>query len=90
MIKIVLSYEDNYIDRVEKIKEEFFDDVDYFYLEDYINKNILLDFTNNDIIYILNNSTYNLQLIKEIKDKVYKIINEEFYCKENTKLKIQK
>ena len=27
MIKIVLSYEDNYIDRVEKIKEEFFDDV---------------------------------------------------------------
>ena len=29
-------------------------------------------------------------LIKEIKDKVYKIINEEFYCKENTKLKIQK
>lgn len=90
MIKIVLSYEDNYIDRVEKIKEEFFDDVDYFYVEDYINKNILLDFTNNDIIYILNNSTYNLQLIKEIKDKVYKIINEEFYCKENTKLKIQK
>ena len=72
MIKIVLSYEDNYIDRVEKIKEEFFDDVDYFYVEDYINKNILLDFTNNDIIYILNNSTYNLQLIKEIKDKVYK------------------
>ena len=65
MIKIVLSYEDNYIDRVEKIKEEFFDDVDYFYVEDYINKNILLDFTNNDIIYILNNSTYNLQLIKE-------------------------
>ena len=54
MIKIVLSYEDNYIDRVEKIKEEFFDDVDYFYVEDYINKNILLDFTNNDIIYILN------------------------------------
>ena len=90
MIKIVLSYEDNYIDRVENIKEEFFDDVDYFYVEDYINKNILLDFTNNDIIYILNNSTYNLQLIKEIKDKVYKIINEEFYCKENTKLKIQK
>ena len=90
MIKIVLSYEDNYIDRVEKIKEEFFDDVDYFYVEDYINKNILLDFTNNDIIYILNNSTYNLQLIKEIKDKVYKIINEEFYCKESTKLKIQK
>ena len=90
MIKIVLSYEDNYIDRVEKIKEEFFDDVDYFYVEDYINKNILLDLTNNDIIYILNNSTYNLQLIKEIKDKVYKIINEEFYCKENTKLKIQK
>lgn len=90
MIKIVLSYEDNYIDRVEKIKEEFFDDVDYFYVEDYINKNILLDFTNNDIIYILNNSTYNLQLIKEIKDKVYKIINEKFYCKENTKLKIQK
>lgn len=90
MIKIVLSYEDNYIDRVEKIKEEFFDDVDYFYVEDYINKNILLDFTNNDIIYILNNSTYNLQLIKEIKDKVYKITNEEFYCKENTKLKIQK
>lgn len=42
------------------------------------------------ILYILNNSTYNLQLIKEIKDKVYKIINEEFYCKENTKLKIQK
>ena len=80
MIKIVLSYEDNYIDRVEKIKEEFFDDVDYFYVEDYI----------NNIIYILNNSTYNLQLIKEIKDKVYKIINEEFYCKENTKLKIQK
>ena len=64
--------------------------MDYFYVEDYINKNILLDFTNNDIIYILNNSTYNLQLIKEIKDKVYKIINEEFYCKENTKLKIQK
>ena len=90
MIKIVLSYEDNYIDRVEKIKEEIFDDVDYFYVEDYINKNILLDFTNNDIIYILNNSTYNLQLIKEIKDKVYKIINEEFYCKESTKLKIQK
>jgi hydroxypyruvate isomerase len=40
MIKIVLSYEDNYIDRVEKIKEEFFDDVEYFYVEDYINKNI--------------------------------------------------
>ena len=65
MIKIVLSYEDNYIDRVEKIKEEFFDDVEYFYVEDYINKNISLNFTNNDIIYILNNSTYNLQLIKE-------------------------
>ena len=64
MIKIVLSYEDNYIDRVEKIKEEFFDDVEYFYVEDYINKNISLNFTNNDIIYILNNSTYNLLLIK--------------------------
>ena len=78
MIKIVLSYEDNYIDRVEKIKEEFFDDVEYFYVEDYINKNISLNFTNNDIIYILNNSTYNLLLIKELKGKVYKIINEEY------------
>ena len=29
-------------------------------------------------------------LFRSIKDKVYKIINEEFYCKENTKLKIQK
>lgn len=90
MIKIVLSYEDNYIDRVEKIREEFLEDVDYFYVEDYINKNVSLTFSSDDVIYILNNSSYNLSLIKEIKCKVYKIINEKFYCKENTKLKIQK
>lgn len=90
MIKIALSYEDNYIDRVEKIKKEFVDDVDYFYVEDFINKNNLLTFAKNDIVYILNNSTYNFLLINEIKDNVYKIINEEFYCKKNNKLKIQK
>ena len=53
MIKIVLSYEDNYIDRVEKIKEEFFDDVDYFYVEDYINKNIITVPYNSDIVDVL-------------------------------------
>jgi len=89
MIKIALSYEDDYIDRVEKIKDNFSEHVDYFYVEDYINKTVLFSFTNNDVIYILNNSSYNLSLIKKLKNKVHKIINESFYCEKHTKLDIQ-
>mgnify|MGYP002518352242 CR=1 FL=1 len=89
MIKIALSYKDNYIDRVKKIMDDFPNCVDYFYVEDYINNAKSFLFTSNDIIYILNNSSYNLLLIKKMKNKVHNIINEKFYSHKYNKLDMQ-
>lgn len=91
MLIIAISYYDNYIDRVEKIVNENPKKVTYLYVEDFLKNPDGFDIEDNSVIYILNNSNFNLDFIQKIKQKSKcKILNDKFFNRQYSKLDIQR
>ena len=89
MVYVVLSHYDNYVDRVEKIKNDGLE-VDYFYVEDYLETPEKYNLSEKDVIYFLNNSDHNLEFIEKAEKTNCKIINIGYYKNNLSKLGCQK
>ena len=86
MLYIFLSHYDNYDENVAKIKSLNENYVQQVYVEEYLQNPFKMNKT--DIVYILNNSNYNIKLL-ELLDSVCYIINKNFYLKKYDKNAIQ-
>jgi len=85
---IFLDYESNYSDRVERIKNDAKNKVDYYYIEDIDKKEIIKRISPKDIIYFLTNDKKIKNVIKQLPNN--KILNKEYYLKGLTKIEVQK
>ena len=84
---VFLDYESDYSDRVEKIKKDAKNEVEYYYIEDFTKNRIKEKIKPEDIIYFLTN-------VKEIKSIIKKlprnrILNEKYYINDLSKIEIQ-
>lgn len=82
---VFLDYESNYYDRVERIKEDAKNEVEYYYLEDYLKiKDKIKD---EDVIYFLTNVKEIINIVEDLPNN--KILNKDYYLSRCSKVEVQ-